>query len=771
MRHVNGTPGNKRLSLQLLLGSGALILVGATMLFQPSALIARGQNPNTHQSTPRHKYSEHIALTYSEPFAKGAHFLPSNLETDTGEFIDPASFPTARYCGHCHQEAHRQWRESAHANSNRAPWYLRNVELLKQEKGVEFTRHCEGCHDPVAMVAGALNPGVNNRRSFDEDGVTCSVCHSVQKVDTRGTGSYVLGVPAVLLDEKGAPIQRPVSDAEILAHLDRHSAAVMKPFYKTSEYCSVCHKAALPRQLNGYKWQRAISLYDEWQASAFARESPLPFYQKPQVSTCQTCHMQDEPLGLPEPGAKHGQFASHRWLGANTVIPAYYHYDEQMKRVVEFLKNDVFGIDIFALERGAEHSQDRSAETAAEIVAPLGRVAYAVTPGEVLTVDVVIQNKGAAHSHVPEQRDMYQSWVDFTVQDQAGKVLKESGSISPESGALDPRAHSFTNRLINIYGGLNGEHQVWSSRVVAYNNTIQSGRSQLVRYSFHMPAKAIGLIRLTATVKYRRFNQHFIDFGMNMRPGKHYEETVVAMASASMTIVNGNNEPLPPATEAIDTWRRWNNYGVALLDARQYDAAVDAFAQVVSLRPDYADGYINRAIAEIQWQRFDDAGTDLAKAVAIAPDNARALYYRAMVERTAGNLEAAVADLQAVVAAYPRSRDAHHELGFTFYQQHNYAAARAEYEAVQAIDPDDLAAHYNLAILYRRLGLKDQAEHEAAVFNDQKDDPNAAPYALAYLRKHPEVANETSSWHTHDLDNTSDEITDALPTSFTGTQQ
>ena len=46
-----------------------------------------------------------------------------------------------------------------------------------------------------------------------------------------------------------------------------------------------------------------------------------------------------------------------------------------------------------------------------------------VAPGETRHADVVIQNKGIAHSHVPEQRDMYESWVDFTVKDSAGKVL------------------------------------------------------------------------------------------------------------------------------------------------------------------------------------------------------------------------------------------------------------------------------------------------------------------------------------------------------------
>lgn len=71
---------------------------------------------------------------------------------------------------------------------------------------------------------------------------------------------------------------------------------------------------------------------------------------------------------------------------------------------------------------------------------------------------------------------------------------------------------------------------------------------------------------------------------------------------------------------------------------------------------------------------------------------------------------------------------------------------------MQSIDPDDLAAHYNLAILYRRLGMKEKAGAEAAYFADEKDDPTASTYALEYLRKHREVAQESIPWHVHDLE-------------------
>ncbi|MCU1225490.1 MAG: tetratricopeptide repeat protein [Edaphobacter sp.] len=698
------------------------------------ALRTGGAHAEYNPATPsqRQAYSQSVTQHYNYRFGADQPFLPSFATTDTGEFINAKAFPAAKYCGHCHQEAHTEWRQSAHANSFRAPWYVKNVNLLTTEKGIAFTRHCEGCHNPTALVSGALTEGSTVDRKFDEDGITCSVCHSIQKVDTRGTGSYVLAQPAVLVDEKGQPIYGEVSDKEILSHLDRHSKAVMKDFYKSSEYCSACHKAALPQQLNDYKWQRAIFLYDEWQLSSFAKQSPLPFYVKDQVSTCQTCHMPREALVGYDYGAKDGKLASHRWLGANTVMSKFYNYDTQMEKTIAFLRAGVFNVDIFGLEKNGGN-----------VLAPLGTQDFTVAAGDKLTVSVVIQNKGIAHSHVPEQRDMYESWVEFEARDTAGHILTHSGAIQPD-GELDPRAHSFTNRLINAKGELNALHQVWNTRIAAYNNTISSGRSQIVRYQFKVPADARSPISVTARVNYRRFDQHFMDFAMD----KHYEMPIVEMSARTRTLVLGNN---PPAVDPQDNqaWMRWNNYGIAMLDAQQYAESVHAFERVAQMRPDYADALTNIAIANFQWQRYDASRASLNKALALSPHNARALYYLALVERNQGQLDNAIADLREVIVQFPRSRDALRELGFSLYQQHKYDEARVEYEALQSVDPDDLAAHYILSIVYRRLGMKEQASREAAAFSDQKDDPTAGTYALEFLRKHNEIASESVLWHTH----------------------
>jgi len=153
-------------------------------------------NSDPVQPSQRTNYSQSVAEHYNKHFGSDHPFLLSFATTDTSEFINPKAFPTAEYCGRCHLEAHAEWRQSAHSNSFRTPWYTRNVNLLKEKKGIEYTGHCEGCHNPTALVSGALTEGSPINRKFDEDGITCSVCHAIKKVDTRGTGSYVIAQPA-----------------------------------------------------------------------------------------------------------------------------------------------------------------------------------------------------------------------------------------------------------------------------------------------------------------------------------------------------------------------------------------------------------------------------------------------------------------------------------------------------------------------------------------------------------------------------------------------
>jgi tetratricopeptide (TPR) repeat protein len=542
-----------------------------------------------------------------------------------------------------------------------------------------------------------------------------------------------MGVPAVMVDVKGNPIPGIVPDKDIFAHPDRHSRAVMKDFYKSPEFCGACHKASIPRELSGYKWLRAIGLYDEWQSSALSQQSPLPFYQKAQM-TCQDCHMPRDSAGQNEYGAKRGTFASHRWVGGNTAVPFYYGLEDQLQKTVDFLENKTLNVDIFAIKKPGLEG----------LLAPLGSTEFVVNPDEPMDVFVVIQNRGIGHSLIPEQRDFYEAWVEFFVKDRDGKELFHSGFLNPD-GTLDQAAHSFTNRLVDADSQLLSKHEIWLRRAVAYDQTILPGRSTVVCYEFRIPGDVKGPLSITSRVNYRHFNQGYLDYILG---SNHAPYPIVEMASQTRTISLGNNPPTGDPGENPD-WMRWNNFGIGLIDQGRFGAAVNAFEHVTTLRPDYADGYTNVALANLLWEKYAAAHAGVQNALVLSAGNPRALYYRGLIERIEGDLNAAVADLEQVSKQFPRSRDVLRELAVSYYLMHRDELARQEFETVQGIDPDDLSAHYYLAILYRRCGMTAKAAEQAAFYADKRDDLAAPTRSELFLRMHPEAGNESLPLHVH----------------------
>ncbi|HXC79574.1 MAG TPA: tetratricopeptide repeat protein, partial [Candidatus Acidoferrum sp.] len=551
-----------------------------------------------------------------------------------------------------------------------------------------------------------------------------------------GTGSYVMGVPAVMVREDGTPVAGAVSDADILSRPDLHRKAVMRDFYRTAEFCAVCHQAEIPKTLNGYKTLRPFAVYNEWQQSAWAGQSPLPFYKKDAVSTCQDCHMAAADASH-DPAAVDGKVPSHRWAGANTAIPAYYGYPDQLRATEQFLKNAV-SIDIFALTRTTDGRQS--------LIAPLDRQSYSLSASDQVAFDVVILNQGIGHSLVPEQRDFYEASVEFQVLDAAGTSLVHSGSLEGD-GSLDENAHSYTNRLLSAEGKLLDHHQVWDLRVAAYDNTIMPGRADLVRYQLRIPPGARGPLTVVAKVNYRRFRKSYTDWVL----GKAFEFPVVMMAEQTAVLNLGENASHPaddPSKEA----RRWNNFGIALLEKQQYAQAADAFREVVRMQPQYADGYINVAVAQLSQGDYETALKSLQTALATDPKSDRAAAYRGVVYRLQYDFDKAIETLKPVVAAYPKLRMARQELGYAYFLKKQYALAREQYEALQSVDPNDLAAFRYLAAIYKTLGLEARSAEQAAGLAARQDDPASAYLIQRFWIMNPSVAFEVSPLHVHGED-------------------
>ncbi|HEX8290960.1 MAG TPA: tetratricopeptide repeat protein [Pyrinomonadaceae bacterium] len=688
-------------------------------------------------------------------------FSPSNARTADGRTIPAEQFIPADRCASCHKDTHAGWAESVHRNAARAPFYKESVDILERTRGSEAIMHCESCHSPVATISGALfkqnnDPGKPPApRPFEDEGVTCSVCHSITEARLDGTGSYTIRRPALLAAEDGTPVPGEVTDAQVMADVPGHKRAVMSPLLKSPEFCATCHKSTAPPELNGYKFLRGFSVYDEWQQSGASGDTVAPYYRREKQVTCNTCHMPKQASANDLAAVKDGHITSHRWIGANTATPLFFGQTKQVRLTEEFLRAGVVTVDIFAL-RG---------EATGKTFAPLSAAApngVELEPGEEVTADVVVFNRKAAHSFPPELRDMYEPWVEFEALDAAGKTLFHSGFLKPD-GTLDERAHVYKALLLDETARPVTRHQVWSSKIKAYDNFVGSGRSDLARYRFRVPADwgASGAKGLTlrARVNYRRFIHEYTDYVLNRRNASHLRMPVVRMAESSVRL--SPRGPRAAAEEAAPLARRWNDYGIALLEQAQYGPAADAFRRASELNPSDPNLVVNEAIAELKTERYGPERTQLRKAAALLeralkvaptkvdPSHARARFYRSLLWRSEGRAREAAEELAAVAREYPRDREVRRQLGQTLYGLGRLAEAREAFEAVTAIDPNDHNAHQFLATIYESQGLTAKASDARSRYLLWRDDPLADVIANRFFAAHPGWAEERIPAHTH----------------------
>jgi predicted Zn-dependent protease len=209
---------------------------------------------------------------------------------------------------------------------------------------------------------------------------------------------------------------------------------------------------------------------------------------------------------------------------------------------------------------------------------------------------------------------------------------------------------------------------------------------------------------------------------------------------------------MEPSEENLFDW------GSELLLHEAYEPAIDVFVQAVQLYPKSSRLLIGLGIARYSGAKYDDAIQALLTAVdlnpmdphsyyflskaydssphqaenviqrfrhysELQPNNALAQYYYAISLWKGKRAEDASMDfheveslLQKSVALDPALPEAHMQLGNLYSDQHEYAKSIPEYERALQLNKNLPDAHYRLARDYTRIGQKDRAQSELALY-------------------------------------------------------
>ncbi len=671
------------------------------------------------------------------------YFLSSAETFDQG-LLDPVKLSANSYCQECHPKSYERWAKSAHHFSSfNNPFYRRSIELMADRVGREKTKWCAGCHDPVVLFSGKMGKATLHKFTYDDfeaqQGLTCMSCHSIAQIkDISGNGSYVIE------DSKQYPFAfssnrylHEVNKLLIRMEPSLHRQTFLKPFMRTPEFCSTCHKVALLPPLNDYKWFRGQDHYDSWQDSGVSGFVVRSFYDPPAPKACRDCHL--PPFPSDEFGNHGGFVHDHTFPAANTALPAVRGDVETEKFIEKFLKGSLTA-DIFAIKRG-----DR--------VLPIGPDLPPLSPGESVEVEVVVRTRKLGHQYTNGTADSNETWVAFSAEN-GGKKLVESGTLG-QDGRLDEAADRLSQLVLGHTAQPVDRRQPADIHTSLYNNGIGPGADRLVRYLLKVPRDAAGSVTLSAAVDYRKFSRDYSIFtaGPNAPtlPVTEISRDVVTLPVAGAAPAHDAASIEAPMRANTDKpWLRWNDYGIGLFLQGDLKGAEAAWAQTERLAPDKPDGPLNRARALIQEGNLAAAETALNEAERRRPGWLKTAFFRATLEKEQGQLDASLADMNLVVAKFPKDRVCWNQIARTLFLQGKYDDALRAIEKVYAVDPEDLSAHYNAMLCFKALGRKREGEVEERWYKYHKDDETAAALMAEFRRDHSLENRESLPIHVHD---------------------
>ncbi|MDX8531505.1 hypothetical protein RFM41_09905 [Mesorhizobium sp. VK25A] len=120
-------------------------------------------------------------------------------------------------------------------------------------------------------------------------------------------------------------------------------------------------------------------------------------------------------------------------------------------------------------------------------------------------------------------------------------------------------------------------------------------------------------------------------------------------------------------------WNEWNQSGSASIDLmmqwaqkatedQKFDVALDFLDQVVTLKPDYAEGWNRRATVHFLMKNYGKSMADIDRTLALEPRHFGALSGLAQIMAETGHKQSALEAWQKVLAIYPMMRSAQNQV-------------------------------------------------------------------------------------------------------------
>ena len=436
-------------------------------------------------------------------------FAPGFTTTTGNRFVHESQILGSAKCASCHQDIFDQWQTSMHRLAGADPAYVRAVNFLVESKGMIGTRYCEGCHAPSTLLTGKLTEnghhgGTEGTPDFAE-GVGCIACHRMTAVNsTEGVASYHFsdtpGSP--ILAAKGVASQA-VANLTTISSPIKHKTLFENTIAEKPESCATCHAQFMDERLNHWGWIKMQDEYTDWLESPYAGQGDNNF-ARGSVTRCQDCHM---PLvKAKDPSADmNGMVRSHQFHTANSVVQQFFGNEDAVTNVHSFLKSDQVRITI---EPPKNNDLTNQSATVDPRHLKNEEVPFHFYAGDRQTLSVSVSNIGVGHDFPGGTTDIQEAWITLEVVDAGGKSVYRTGGYDGPENTLAV----YKTSPIDRHGKPVFRHDLFNSVGDSFRNSIRAGKSDIVNAAISIPRDAKGPITVSASVRYRKFNQRYANW-------------------------------------------------------------------------------------------------------------------------------------------------------------------------------------------------------------------------------------------------------------------
>jgi hypothetical protein len=206
-------------------------------------------------------------------------------------------YQVPKFCGtSCHTDIYQQWTQAMMSQAYTHHWdeieyFKLAVPQAEKDSAVAGVKAgCNGCHAPIAFLAGDVPPPLPAKMSRANESVSCEVCHTI-------TG-YAGDVPHNFnwISEPGKTKYGPREGKNSPEH-----NLVKSEFIGTADFCGTCHNEMSPYGV----WVKSTHL--EWKDGPYSKQGVK----------CHDCHMTYAPAKTAAMGNFYPDARQHLFHGAH----------------------------------------------------------------------------------------------------------------------------------------------------------------------------------------------------------------------------------------------------------------------------------------------------------------------------------------------------------------------------------------------------------------------------------------------------------------------